>query len=300
MQKNKIVLMLVIGIILSPIFVLQAEETPEATNTSTTIQIKTTKEIRQGAKNDIKNLKESVRKEVNDTKKNIIASSKEQSVAVKQDIEKQIEIIKTSTILTAEQKKIEIQKLQEKRIADLKVIIEARQKEIKSNVGAKITALKNNIEARKIDIKKIISEKKDIIKKKLATKNQEKVKAMLEKIYTNLDSRIEKLTSVDIKILAKINDSATKGIDVTVSKAQYTIARTALDKAITDIAATKAVSIDQTKVQTSKEAIRALVKTAEDSIKIAGTEYRKIIPLIIPGESATGVGTEVNSNIINQ
>ena len=159
---------------------------------------------------------------------------------------------------------------------------------------------RSNIEAKKTEVKKIISENKDVIKKKLETKSQEKVKTTLAKIYTNLDAKIERLTDVDTKILAKIDDSTTKGVDMTASKAQYTIAKKALDKAITDIAATKAVSIDQTSVQTSKEAIRALVKTAEDSIKAAGAEYRRIIPLILPGQSTNNVEGGNSSNVINQ
>ena len=222
MKKNKIILILAVTMMISPIFTLQAETTSPNTNLT------------------------------NEQKKELFLKIKNQS-----------------------------------------------NKEIKINIESTKEVLNTDIEARKTEVKKIIAEKKDA-KKKLSIKSQEKVKATLEKIYTNLDASIEKLTGVDLKIMKKVATIKIVNKEVPIALAQYTIAKKALDKAITDIAATKAVSIDQTSVQTSKEAIRALVKTAEDSIKAAGTEYRRIIPLIIPGQGAGNVEAGNSSNVINQ
>jgi hypothetical protein len=291
MHKNKIVLMLAFGIMLSPLFVLQAADviTPTTTSTSAdaTVQANVSSDIKEGFKNKIQDIQNSakqeatkIKQEAQDAQKSIIDAAKQQRDNLNNDLQTKIGEIRSSTTLTAEQKVTEIKDLQDKKIADLKAAIQVKQEDLKANVTKKIEDLKSNIDTRKAEITKQIEAKKSEIKTMLVVKAQENVKALLEKIYANLNSKIEKLTGVDVTILAKINASSANGIDVTSAKAQYTIARAALDKAIIDIAATKTISIDQTSIQTSKETLRALVKTAEDSIKAAGAEYQKIIPLI--------------------
>ena len=291
MHKNKIVLMLALGLMISPFFAVQAEDVVTSTTTLTgtdpTVQTNVSSDIKEGFKNKIKDIQNNAKLEANkikqgaqDAQKNIIDTAKQQKDNLNNDLQTKIGEIRNSTTLTAEQKVAEIKDLRDKKIADLKETMQVKQEDLKANVTKKIEDLKSNIETRTAEITKQIEAKKGEIKTKLEAKAQENVKTLLEKIYNNLNSKVEKLTGVDVTILAKINASSANGIDVTSAKAQYTIARAALDKAITDIAATKTISIDQTSIQTSKETLRALVKTAEDSIKAAGVEYQKIIPLI--------------------
>jgi hypothetical protein len=249
MTKNKIVLVLMLGMILSPIYVLKAED---STSVNTTGNIEVQKN------NDI------------------IKNSTEQRNAIKTTAKKYID-----------QKLGEIKTMRDETIANLK-----------TNVEQRVTALKVNIAAKKSEVEKKIAAKKDEVKIKLATKAQDRVKKLLENIYGNLNGKITKLSEIDVKILAKINTAEINGTNVTAPKAQYVIAKASLDKAIVDVNATKAASIDQTSIKTSKDAIRLLVKTAEDSIKTAGAEYRKIIPLITPVISDTKVETETSS--VNQ
>lgn len=245
MQKNKIVLVLALGMILSPVFALQAEDVSSSVSADANVQVQTNNDI-------IKNSLES-RKAIINNAKDII----------------------------------------NKKIEDIKTIRDATIADLKANIEQRVAALKTNIEARKAEFEKKITAKKDEIKTKLATKAQERIKKLLDNIYGKLDKKIEKLGEVDAKILAKINTAEVNGVNITAIKAQYTIAKAALDKAIVDVSAAKTASINQTTIQTSKDALRSLVKIAEDSIKAAGAEYRKIIPLIMP---ATGTKVETQAS----
>jgi len=151
---------------------------------------------------------------------------------------------------------------------------------LKVNLMKETDAIKKNIETSNVETTKVIEGTKDSAKTKLAVKAQKNVNTLLEKIYNNLNSGIQKLKTVDSKIFAKINTAEKAGLNVTRIKDQYTIAKTALDKANADILSTKMSATEQINQETSKETLRALVKTAEDSIKAAGVEYQKIIPLI--------------------
>jgi hypothetical protein len=249
MQKNKIVLFLALGMIFSPLFVLQAEDTSTSADAGANVSVQKNIDI---IKNSLEN------------RKAIINNAKD---------------------------------LINKRVEDIKAIKDTTIANLKANIEQRITALKTNIEARKAEIEKKIAAKKDEIKTKLAAKAQERIKKLLENIYGKLNNKIEKLSEIDAKILAKINTAEVNGVNVAAAKVQYTVAKAALDKAIVDLSATKTASIDQTSIQTSKDALRSLVKTAEDSIKAAGAEYRKIIPLITLPATSTKVETETSASV---
>lgn len=161
----------------------------------------------------------------------------------------------------------------------------------------KIEALKENREEMKSaleDRKKELMEKregrKDERKTKLAEKSKEIVKKALERIFNHLNTRIEKLVSVDTKIAAKLSDLQATGVNTSTSVTLYTAAQLNLTKAKTDVEAAKVVALEQTATSTSKEVIRSLVKTAEDSIKTAGESYRAVlkdIKVISPTASTT-------------
>jgi hypothetical protein len=298
MKKNKIVLALALGLLIIPAFITHAED---ATVTTTNVK-PDIKNIRDGFKNDVKKIREdakqkagTIKKNFKNEKKNIIDSTKQERDVIKQDIQKKIKEIQDSTTLTIAEKATQIKTLRNEKAKNVKAEIEQKKTEMKASIEKRTTELKANIDAKKAEITKQIANKKDEIKKKLDTKAQEKVKTNLDKIYTNLSGKITKLSEIDAKILVKINADKTAGVDTTKALAQYTIAKTALDKAITNVSATKTISIDQTSIQTSKETLRALVKTAEDSIKNAGVEYRKIVPLTTQNKVETTT-TPVTTN----
>ena len=140
--------------------------------------------------------------------------------------------------------------------------------------------IKNNIGVSKTVIEKSLLDVKNQIIKKLSSDTQDKIRVILDKIFNKMNTQIGTLSQVDTKINTNINSLNKEGVNVASAKAQYIIARAALDKATADVLAARTIASEQLSVGTSKEAIRSLVKTAEDSIKNAGSEYMKIIPLI--------------------
>lgn len=159
-------------------------------------------------------------------------------------------------------------------------IDEAKMAELKANLMKETAIIKQNIETSNAGLTKVLENTKDNTKIKLEAKAQEKVKALLDIIYTKLSSKIDKLSEVDRKILLKIGTAEAAKVDVSEIKTQYTVAKTALDKANADVLSTRMNSFEQIYIETSKETLRLLVKTAENSIKAAATEYQKLIPLL--------------------
>jgi hypothetical protein len=160
-----------------------------------------------------------------------------------------------------------------------------------ANAVRKVEALKENmdarkkaLEARRVELKaqidKIKAEQKDARMKKLDEKAKERVAGKLNDIYKNLDERIARLTKVDVEVAARITKIGSSSVDISAAAALLVTAQTALSKAKTDVDATKAALAAEANASTSKEAIRALVKTAEDSIKAAGAAYQKVIEAI--------------------
>lgn len=195
MQKNKLILILGIGMIFTPLFMIQA-----VTTTSTT-------SIKESDKAKIEALRATLIKETAQMKASLGTSRTE--------IEKQL---------------------------------------IKSGVG---------------------------IKKNLDIQAQGRIRIIIEKIFNKLNAQLGKLSQVDIKISQKINSLEKEGVDMAKAKEEYVIAKTALDKANANILATRIIATEQLSKETSKEAFRSLVKTAEESIKTAGSEYKKVMLLII-------------------
>lgn len=172
-----------------------------------------------------------------------------------------------------------------------------RDRKVESTDDIKISPemkakMKSEIEARKKDMLQKLNSSKDERKKKLEAKAQEKVKKSLMNIFKNLNNQIDRLTKVDVKIGERIKALKETGADTTTQEAQYKIAQTALAKAKVDVEAANSATVEQTSTTTSKETFRALVKTAEDSIKAASKEYMKIIPMLPEAK----VKAEVDAN----
>lgn len=155
-----------------------------------------------------------------------------------------------------------------------------RVSEIREKLMSETAIFKDKLEVRKAELEKKMSERKSEIKKKLEIKSQQKVKTLLDNIYNKLNNKINKLNQIDAKILAKIILLEKNEVDVTGIKSQYNISKSALEKARADLLASREVSASQITAETTRGSLRTLVKEAEDSIKSAANEYKKIIPLI--------------------
>ena len=175
----------------------------------------------------------------------------------------------------------------------------AKIADLKARLVKETAAIKNNFETKQVEIEKKIAAKKDITKKKLEAKAQEKVRVTLEKIYNKLNSQIIKLSQVGIKISTKIFGFENDRRDVTDAKVQYNLAKIALEKATSDVLATRMVAVSQIAKETTKETLRDLVKTAEESIKNAGSEYRKVLPLLARLEELSNVVKKIPTTTSN-
>jgi len=175
----------------------------------------------------------------------------------------------------------------------------AKLEEMKAKLMKETEILRKNLETRKAEIEKKINDNRVEKKVRLESKAQEKVKVILEKIYNKLNEQLGKLSRVDVKLSLKINAFEKEGRDVSLAKAQYTIAKTALEKARVEILAERMIAVNQVTLQTSKGTIRELVKTAEESIRTAGAEYRKILPLLAKVEGDNSVEKEVKTTNTN-
>lgn len=170
---------------------------------------------------------------------------------------------------------------------------------LKVGLNKKTETIKQDFESKKIEMGKKISAKKDIKKKKLDAKAQEKVRVTLEKIYNKLNDQINKLAQAGIKISIQIYGFENDRRDVTDAKAQYNVAKIALEKATSDVLASRIVALGQVTTETSNETFRDLVKTAEESIKTASGEYRKVLPLLANLEKLSGVVKKIPATTSN-
>jgi rRNA maturation endonuclease Nob1 len=159
--------------------------------------------------------------------------------------------------------------------------------------------MKKKYEVRKAELKSKIETRKGEIKIKLEDKAKERVKNILANMWKMLNNQLDRLSKADARIGEKLASLKEKGLDVSKASAQYTVAQTALAKAKLDVEATSSLSSEQAETDTSKETLRSLVKTASDSIKSAGAEYRKIFPLMpkepvkVEVETSTSASTSV-------
>ena len=111
-----------------------------------------------------------------------------------------------------------------------------------------------------------------------------------------LNNQLDRLSKADARIGEKLDSLKAKGVDVSASSAQYIVAQTALAKAKVDVEATSSLSTEQAGTETSKETLRSLVKTATDSIRSAGAQYKEVIKLLPKGSAKAEVKVETNTS----
>jgi len=174
-----------------------------------------------------------------------------------------------------------------------------RLEEMKARLKIETEIMKKNLEDKKAELEKKIASTNTGKTKKLDAAPREKVQNLLKNISTKLNAKVASLTKTDYKISTKIDRLEKKGGDVAAIKAQYEIAKDLLFKANSDVLAARMTAIDQTMVETTKETMRALVKSAEESIKKAGDAYRKLLPMIAKENDKSEVEKEVKGTNTN-
>jgi hypothetical protein len=231
------------------------------------------------------------RKDINmkarDTRKGIVEEGKTERKEIRESTTEKIRTLRESASSSPERRK-EIMDARKEGREDIMDSRKEQREDMMKNREGRVEALRENNEAfkklmetRKEELAKKFAPKKGEKKVKLKDENKEKIRIALENIFKHLTAQLTNLVAFDKRVAEKINARKTAGVDVTAAAAQYTVAQTALEKAKTDVAAAQALSIDQAVASsTSKTALRGLVKVAEDSLKAAGGEYRKIIPLL--------------------
>lgn len=168
-------------------------------------------------------------------------------------------------------------------------IEKAKIAELKAKLMKETEVIRKDLEIKKVEMQKKIGDKKDVVKKRLEIKAQERVRLALDKIYNKLNLQLNKLESVDAKISTKITLFEKGGKNVIAVKTQYDIAKQALDKSKAEILATRMIGAEEIMRETSKEAMREIVKTAEDTIRGIGAEYRKVLPLLAKVEGDNSI-----------
>jgi len=149
--------------------------------------------------------------------------------------------------------------------------------------------LQKKIEDRSLQIAEKVSKDISSVKTTPSKTAQKNLKTTIEKIYDKIDDKLSKLSILDSRISLKMNAFEAEGKDVSKMIDQYDTAKTALIDARTEASSAKNVAFTQISIQTSKEELRSLVKMAEDKIKAAGEEYKKLLPLFTKLEGDNSV-----------
>lgn len=169
----------------------------------------------------------------------------------------------------------------------IKTTTKISESEIKKNADAlkaqvlkeRTDNLRNSLKIRELEIAKTLSRDTTNKKIKLEAKAQERIRVIINKIYTKINNQLSKLSILGARMSLKINAFEQEGKDVTALKAQYIIAKAAIEKARVESISTNTVFSSEISLEISKEDIRSLVKTTEESIRTAGGEYKKLLPL---------------------
>ena len=154
--------------------------------------------------------------------------------------------------------------------------VEAIKEKLKKDIDDRFN---KNVKERIIKIADEISKDTTSKKIKLSEKSQNNLKSILNKIYNKFNNQINSLSIIDNKMSLKINDLEKEGKEVKAIRDQYDTAKTALINARIEVLAANNFAFEQTSKETAKETMRILVKKSEDSIRTAGEEYKKLIPL---------------------
>jgi hypothetical protein len=239
-----------------------------------------------------------------DARKDIIEDGKMERKDMRASTTDKVRMIRESASSSPERRK-EIRDVRIDGREDLMESHDQQREEMLKNQQNRVQALRQNneelkklLDARKEELVKKFAPKKGEKQVKLKDDKKEKVRIAIENIFKHLTAQLNNLVAFDKRVADKINARKAAGADMTTATAQYAVAQKALEKAKTDVVAAQAFSLDQTVASsTSKTALHGLVKTAEDSIKAAGAEYRKILPMFGTSTSALPTPTSTTTNV---
>jgi len=174
--------------------------------------------------------------------------------------------------------------LQENRQMMLKALRE-NASTTREEIKAKREELKVKLEARREEIK-------NEIKKRLDDNAKNRIEKRIENVYGSFSNRIERLVNADAALTAKVNASQSEGVYLETTISLLTTAQGLLSKAKLDVEATKGIVIDELTTETSKEQIRLIIKTANESIVAAAKAYKDAVQnyrAVLQAHSTTSV-----------
>ncbi len=204
---------------------------------------------------------------------------------------------------------------------DIKTRLEATMVDVKAmraagatqaEIQAKLDALRTANQADREAFRKQIEEKRktlkdDILKEitafkdgkkiKLSDASKAQVKQKLNTVFTKLNAAIGKFAGFDKRLSDEIQNRKAKGLDTAVAEANLELARRALEEskvAISSVNAAVTASLDSTD-GASKEAIRAVIKTAVDSLKTTKEKYQEVIKSLPKVKVSATASTTVES-----
>ena len=252
------------------------------------------------------NAQKDVRVQAAETRKGIIQDAEATRATIRQDAQAAVKNLREQNTGKPLDIRMDVKNIRMEAQASSTADRMKAQAALKANMTVRVEALKENREQFKTDMEarkeamsaKIEQQKKQMQEKR--TKLQEAAKArvqeQLKTIFARFDARVASITQIDTKIATELNTRATAGADTTAATAQYKIAQTALEKAKADIEAAKSLAATEVSADTSKETLRTLVKTAEESLQAATVEYRKTIELLRPKKTATSASVKVETS----
>ncbi len=171
--------------------------------------------------------------------------------------------------------------------------IRARIKTLEEEWKEKKSLTKEEIQKKreefKAKAKEFLANFKEGKKQKLDAAKTEKVKTQISKAFERLSGVIKNLEAFDAKVAGAIEKKKAKGLDTTESENNLSAARDLLSDAKADVEAVQTALNEAvgSAEGTSKEAIRAAVTKAIESIKNTREAYRKVITSLPKGDDDT-------------
>lgn len=276
--KTSFIGIIVLAFVFSGFQTVKAETEDRQSESVRPISTPRAQEIRKDAqadRNDIRQVATSTRRNIIQTSRETAENIREENKDARKDIiEANGRSTTTSALLRAQQFTANAER-KENRASTTSALKENRAAAITA-FKANRTELKNDIQEKRDELKKKIEARKNEKKQRLDEKKRENVVKALENIFKRLDGNVEKVVTIDGRLTTKINELQVAGTDVSDATALITSAKEALSKAQIDIAAAQALANEQAATSTSKEILKSLINTAEESVKSAVSSYRKV------------------------
>lgn len=260
---------------------------------------------------DLLEAQKNARAKALEQREGVLQTAKETRSGIKEDTKATIKDIRTNNPGQPGEVRTQVKELRDQALEQMKENRTNAKEELQTIRATKVEALKENrekfqtdLEVRKKEIQAQVAEQKKVTQEKRVKLQEEakaKVQDRLKTIFTRFENTLQEIAKTDAKIVTRINTLTQNGGDTGAVSVQLKTAQGALEKAKSDVAAAKAVATSETNTTTNQETLKSLVKTAEDSIKLAGGEYRKTINLLrMVTPVTTSAGTTEGSSSATQ